>query len=271
MINTLVSHQKSSMEQLWFKWMYRRSIFQWIWSIGRILKVKNRSIFYAITLFDLFVSKKQLLLLEYDRYAISMLKLAVEIFETDVPYTDDYIYITKGRVNKDMIILCTKIIVTTMNFHMIFPTCEDFVYWYIVNPTEDNRNRFPEEILKDSGKKSSKSAEEKSFEEYKEEFQELRKEQFLERTIQDVENIKVLSEKENYKKVLYYSFVLLLNYQYTTIYTPDQIVQIAIKACKIDVPCLRNKPNLYTPTIQMYLKNFIPSDDYLEQHKKYFS
>jgi len=85
--------------------------------------------------------------------------------------------------------------------------------------------------------------------------------------------INIVSEIK-YKKVMYYAFLLLLNYDYTIKYTSLQIAQISVRAAlgrefTESISWLEGD-NLYTDDIQSYLSSYSPSEITKLIHDKLF-
>lgn len=74
----------------------------------------------------------------------------------------------------------------------------------------------------------------------------------------------------NYNRVLYYAFVLILNYDYVIKYTQEQIAQASIEAVCLEPKCLEKHSPIYNREIHNYLKEFIPPTSLEEEHEKYF-
>jgi len=74
----------------------------------------------------------------------------------------------------------------------------------------------------------------------------------------------------DYNRVLYYAFVLILNYDYVLKYTQEQIARASIEAVCLEPKCLENHSLIYNREIHNYLKEFIPPKSLEEEHEKYF-
>lgn len=208
--NCLVKNQKILVKQFWFSSSNRRIIYEYIYKVGQMLEIQNRSIFYTFLMYDILVERRNIPLSEYDIYGVCLLKISAELFDVNVPYTDEYIKISNGKINLDILTECTNKILNIMNYNFIYSTCDDFIYNYL----HDTKY-----------------------------------------------------EKE-YDKILYYSFVLILNYDYVIRFSPKLIAQIAILACNITIDGIQN--NLYSDEIKNYFKKFVPEADFASQHRKYF-
>jgi len=76
-------------------------------------------------------------------------------------------------------------------------------------------------------------------------------------------------DEVKHKRVMYYVFLLILNYDYVTTYTSVQIAQIAIRAADIGIK-LDRVPNLYTEDIELYLRDFVPNEEFKIIHQRFF-
>jgi hypothetical protein len=93
---------------------------------------------------DIFIEKKKLINKDYEKYALSMLKLMSDLIDVYVPSIDDYTYITENRVTESDIVNCINEILQVLDFHIIYDSSEDFVHYYL-SPfkkklTRDNRH-----------------------------------------------------------------------------------------------------------------------------------
>jgi len=74
---------------------------------------------------------------------------------------------------------------------------------------------------------------------------------------------------EQIDTILYYAFVLLLNYELVLEYTQAQIAQAAIEIVGLTPKCLRDHEAIYNQRIYDYLESFTPPNNLVDEHSKY--
>ncbi len=117
----------------------RRNAFIWIWRIFKKLKFKMQTLFYAIELFDIIIIKKNfagkkgsdILKIAY-RYLIAALYISAEMYEAQVPYPGDYVYMSNTVISDEIELQeIVREILTIIDFELVFPTCDDFIIEYM--------------------------------------------------------------------------------------------------------------------------------------------
>lgn len=232
-LQTYMKEQRQPIRQKWYQNKNRKMYYGMIWKMKKDFPVKPRTIFYAFTLMDFFVEKRTENFYDILVYCYTMFKIAADLFQEFPPNHYSYMkYFEDNQYYRNMI-KAEKIILTEMDFDILYITPVDFVDEYL-----------------------------------KKEHIAIERKVYPERDI--VDNLKV--SEEEYNKIIYYLYLLTLNYKFVVSYTPAQLAQIAIRAVVDHVEEIMKLPNLYTNEIEKYLYDFIPSkySEQEEEHSKYF-
>jgi len=254
-IQLYTNEQKQILRKSWYKPNNRKRYYNLLWKIGKRFRIEKRSVLYAMYIMDIIVELVHIRLNSIISYCLACLKISIDIFEEYSIGIEDYIetflYVThkydlvftERKIKGKSIIEAENDIITLLDFNLCRITAIDFVDQYVELP---RGYYLPGRREK---KDNSVSGETR---------------------IENNEYIHRMISQDEYDKTIYCLYLLTMEYQYVTEYTPAQLAQIALKVAGIKLKKLDELPDIYTDSIKEYFNTYqvIPGNEKI--HELYF-
>lgn len=131
-IDSLIKQQKQISKKSYIEFDKRRQIlFIWLYEVAEDFRLNSRTLFYAYLLFDLVSQYKDIQTNQLQGYIASALKISCDLWEDErLIHINKFVTVTNEAYTEDDFHRIKSDILKIIDFRIIFPTCEDFVYHY---------------------------------------------------------------------------------------------------------------------------------------------
>ena len=266
-LQTYMKEQKQPLQQRKLKAIQRRNSYIRLWNMGRILRIEKRTIFYTFYMMDMF-EEQHYVGQDHMLYCTGMLKIITDLFEQYTPSVRDYAYLLGSIEYERRMVQIERDILYILDFDLSYPIAVDFIYEYLRDPNKKIRKETNPDpnIVKETIPDLNTVKEESSTTQIN--VTEGSKFEYDLNFIDNLVDLKVTNYE--YDKVLYYLYILTLDYRFAVLLTQAQLAQIAIKAAGVETDVTKKLPNMYHGEFKDYIRDYSPTSWDADEHSFYF-